>query len=62
MKADLVVLDPDRVRDTATYENPKSHPEGIPYVIVGGQLVKDDGEQTEALPGRALRRLQETDQ
>ena len=56
MKADLVVFDPDRVQDTATYENPKSHPEGIPYVIVNGQVVKDDGRQTDALPGRALRR------
>ena len=54
--ADVVVFDPDRVRDTATYENPKSYPEGIPYVIVNGQIVKDDGRQTDALPGRALRR------
>ena len=56
MKADLVVFDPDRVQDTATYEDPKRHPEGIPYVIVGGELVKEDGEPTGALPGRALRR------
>lgn len=55
MVADLVVFDPDRVQDTATYENPKSHPEGIPYVIVAGQVVKDNGHPTDALPGRALR-------
>ena len=62
MMADLVVFDPDRVQDTATYEDPKSYPEGIPYVIVNGRIVKDDGRQTDALPGRALRRVRETHQ
>ena len=56
MAADLVVFDPDTVRDTATYENPKSYPAGIPFVVVNGQLVKDHDEQTDALPGRALKR------
>jgi len=58
--ADLVVFDPDRVQDT--YENPKRYPEGIPYVIVNGRIVKDDGRQTDALPGCALRRVRETHQ
>lgn len=53
--ADLVIFDPDTVQDTATYENPRSHPLGIPYVIVNGVLVKDDGHPTDATPGRALR-------
>ena len=56
MAADLVIFDPDTVRDTATYEDPKRHPEGMPWVIVNGQVVKDDGQPTGALPGRALRR------
>jgi N-acyl-D-amino-acid deacylase len=60
--ADLVIFDPDHVQDTATYEDPKSHPEGIPYVIVNGQVVKDDGRQTDALPGRVLPRARETHQ
>ena len=55
MMADLVILDPDSVKDTATYESPKSHPAGIPFVIINGQVVKDNGQQTDALPGRALR-------
>jgi N-acyl-D-amino-acid deacylase len=53
--ADLVIFDPAAVQDTATYENPRSYPLGIPYVIVNGQIVKDNGQQTGALPGRALR-------
>jgi N-acyl-D-amino-acid deacylase len=54
--ADVVCLDPATVRDTATYERPRRHPEGIPYVLVNGQLVVDDGRRTHALPGRVLRR------
>jgi N-acyl-D-amino-acid deacylase len=53
--ADLVVFDPATVRDTATYEDPKRFPEGIPYVMVNGTLVKDEGAHTGAAAGRALR-------
>jgi N-acyl-D-amino-acid deacylase len=56
MAADLVCFDPETVRDTATYEDPKRYPEGIPYVAVNGRLVVDDGRHTGDLPGRALRR------
>jgi N-acyl-D-amino-acid deacylase len=53
--ADLVIFDPATVQDTATYENPRSHPLGIPYVMVNGQVAKDNDRQTDALAGRALR-------
>lgn len=55
-RADIVVFDPLTVRATATYDEPRSFPEGIPYVIVNGELVVDGGRHTGALPGRALRR------
>ena len=55
MAADLVCFDPETVQDTATYEEPKRLPEGIPYVAVNGVLVVDDGRHTGNLPGRALR-------
>jgi N-acyl-D-amino-acid deacylase len=58
MAADLVCFDPDTVRDTATYEEPRRLPEGIPYVAVNGRLVVDGGRHTGELPGRALRRGQ----
>jgi len=54
--ADLVCFDPEGVQDTATYEHPRQHPTGIPYVLVNGVLVKDRDRHTGALPGRALRR------
>lgn len=53
--ADIVVFAPETIQDMATYGNPKRHPEGIPFVIVNGQIVKDNGQQTEALPGRSLK-------
>jgi len=37
LAADLVIFDPPRIQDTATYERPLSLPEGIPYVIVTGE-------------------------
>jgi N-acyl-D-amino-acid deacylase len=55
MAADVTCFDPDSIRDTATYEEPRRLPEGIPYVIVNGTLTVDDGRRTDALPGRALR-------
>jgi N-acyl-D-amino-acid deacylase len=54
--ADLVVLDPATVRSTATIDEPRSFPEGIEQVVVGGELVVADGRLTDARPGRALRR------
>jgi N-acyl-D-amino-acid deacylase len=56
MAADVVVFDPTTVASTATYEEPRSYPIGIPFVIVNGTLVVDGGEHTGATPGRALRR------
>jgi N-acyl-D-amino-acid deacylase len=54
--ADLVVLDPQRVRATCTYEDPCTYPEGIEWVVVGGHVVVEAGRHTGARPGRVLRR------
>jgi N-acyl-D-amino-acid deacylase len=56
MKADLVVFDPDTVSATATYEEPRSYPVGIDWVIVNGEVVVAEDEHTGALPGLVLRR------
>ena len=55
-KADIVIFNPDTVKTYATRENPKRYPVGIEYVLVNGQVVIERGENTGALPGRALRR------
>ncbi|MDX6235667.1 MAG: N-acyl-D-amino-acid deacylase [Kribbellaceae bacterium] len=56
--ADLVLFDPAGVRDTATFDNPRRQAEGIPWVLVGGIPVIEDGHRTDALPGRAIRRTE----
>src|SRR5690606_5504503 len=53
--ADVVVFDPARVRETNSFDAPKSYAEGVPYVIVNGVVVIDNGEHTGARPGKALR-------
>ncbi|MEN8184230.1 MAG: amidohydrolase family protein, partial [Myxococcota bacterium] len=55
--ADLTIFDPDAVLDRATYTDPLRAPDGIPYVIVNGVLVVEEGELTGAKPGRAIRAL-----
>lgn len=54
--ADLVVLDPARVADRATYEQPHQYPEGILAVVVNGVPVFQASAQTGARPGQVLRR------
>jgi N-acyl-D-amino-acid deacylase len=54
--ADLVLLDPEGIADRATYDQPELYPEGVPYVLINGELVVDGGETSGNLPGRALRK------
>jgi N-acyl-D-aspartate/D-glutamate deacylase len=54
--ADIVVFDPERVIDTATFEEPRQAPAGIEFVIVNGQVVVRDGRQNGGGAGRLLRR------
>ena len=53
--ADITVFDPATVMDRATYMDATIPAEGIPFVIVNGQLVVDDGQVTDARPGRGIR-------
>jgi N-acyl-D-aspartate/D-glutamate deacylase len=54
--ADLVVLDPDVVTDTATYLDPTSPSVGVRHLLVAGTPVVRDGELVlDAYPGQPLR-------
>lgn len=55
-KADLMIFDPEKVRDSATFEQPHQYPEGIPFVSVNGVVTVDGGKFTPARGGRLLRR------
>jgi N-acyl-D-amino-acid deacylase len=52
--ADLVLFDTQTVTDRATFTDPHQYPEGIPYVIVNGKIVIEQGGHTGALAGRVL--------
>lgn len=54
--ADLVVLDPARYRDLATFESPRQYSEGVVHVLVNGQSAVRDGEATGVLAGLPLTR------
>lgn len=56
-KADLVLFDPSNIRDRATWTSPHTFAEGIVAVMVNGELIIEDGQQKEILPGRILRRV-----
>ena len=56
MAADIVIFDPETVKDNATYQEPLLLSEGVETVIVNGVTVIDQGAHTHARPGRGLRR------
>jgi N-acyl-D-amino-acid deacylase len=52
--ADVVVFDPAKIQDHATYAQPHQYSTGVQHVLVNGQAVLTDGEHTGAKPGRAV--------
>lgn len=56
--ADLVLFDPERVQDAATFDRPRLPAVGIEHVYVNGTAVVRQGRTTGARPGRALRRTE----
>jgi len=53
--ADLVIFDPQTIRDRATIEDPTAPPEGIKYVLVNGQVAVKEGKVQEHRAGQVLR-------
>ena len=56
MAADVVVFDPDRVADRATFQDPHQYPDGINYVVVNGVVAVDDGVFRDERAGVILRK------
>ena len=52
--ADLTVFDPATVKDEATFADPHRYPTGLPYVVVNGSVVVDDGTFNASGAGRVL--------
>ncbi|MBR5641666.1 MAG: amidohydrolase family protein [Firmicutes bacterium] len=53
--ADIVIFDYENIRDTATFEEPALVPEGIAYVLIGGEIAAKDGEIVNAHLGKSVR-------
>ncbi|WP_135553824.1 N-acyl-D-amino-acid deacylase family protein [Paenibacillus cymbidii] len=53
--ADLVVFDPDKIQDLATFEEPRQYPLGIPHVVVNGKLTLQDEQHTGTRSGGLIR-------
>jgi N-acyl-D-amino-acid deacylase len=53
-QADIVIFDPEKIRDRATFTQPHQYAEGVPYVLVNGELVVESGKLTGKLPGKVL--------
>jgi len=53
--ADLLVFEPNEISHLSTYGKPQRPPEGLPYVLVNGEIAIEEGKPTGALAGKALR-------
>ncbi len=56
LSADIVVFDPETIRDLATFDEPLQYSEGVRVLIVNGRVVMEGGKLTAERPGRLLRR------
>jgi N-acyl-D-amino-acid deacylase len=53
--ADVVIFDPNTIKDNATFEKPHQYATGMVHVFVNGTPVLENGEHTGAFPGRVIR-------
>jgi N-acyl-D-amino-acid deacylase len=55
--ADLVIFDPEKILDLATFNEPTKFPIGIDYVIVNGIVVAEKSKHKNTKPGKVLKRI-----
>ncbi len=53
-KADIVIFDPETVRDNSTYADAHQYSSGVEYVIINGKISIENGEYNDALNGKVL--------
>ena len=53
--ADIVIFDPEKIRDIAVYSDPHQYSIGIQYLLINGEIVIESGEYGGKLAGKALR-------
>ena len=55
--ADIVIFDYDKIQDKATFTEPHQYPDGIPYVIINGQVVVSNYEHTGVMSGKVIKSI-----
>ena len=55
MWADIVIFDPNTIRDLASFESPNQLAQGMDYVLINGVPVIEQGRMTGKLPGKVIR-------
>jgi N-acyl-D-amino-acid deacylase len=53
--ADVVIFNPETIRDHATFDEPKKFATGMEHVFINGSIVLESGNHTGATPGRVVR-------
>lgn len=54
--ADLVIFDPEIIKDEATFEKPHAYSSGVNYVIVNGEITLENSKHTRALKGEVVKK------
>jgi N-acyl-D-amino-acid deacylase len=54
MAADILIFDPNEIRDMSTFEKPHAYSTGMSYVIVNGKLVVENGVHLGTRSGKPL--------
>ena len=54
--ADVVIFDPEKIKDGATFDDPMLPPTGIDYVLIGGEIAARDCQIVKADLGTAIRK------
>jgi N-acyl-D-aspartate/D-glutamate deacylase len=56
--ADIVVFDPEKIMDKATFDSPHQYSEGIQFLLVNGEIVIADGSYNGKLAGKPIKKNQ----
>ena len=57
LAADLLIFDPARIEDKATFQKPHQYTEGFDFVLVNGTPIVEDGKLNDTRPGKILRSI-----
>jgi len=56
--ADLLIFQPEKIKDKATFENPAEYSEGMEWIVLNGKIVVEKGVFNKKLAGKAIQRQQ----